>query len=105
MFILDLIKDYLSGASSLILHQGIGAVLFVGCLAGAYFVPLLRKYFIGAALIILAAVAFEDIGIHDADKLTKEKEKIVNTQVDHAVAHSKTLKARKAKDPWNNKNY
>jgi hypothetical protein len=105
MFIVQLIEDYLSGASSLIIHQGIGAVLFTACLAGAYFVPLLRKYFIGAAFIVLAAVIFEDIGIHDADKLTKEKEKIVNTQVDHAVAHSKTAKARKAKDPWDRKEY
>lgn len=105
MFILDLIKDYLIGASSLIWHQAAGAVLFIGFLVAAWFVPGARKWLIGAAAVILALVIAEDIGIHDADKLTKEKEKIVNTQVDHAVAKAKSPKVLRSKDPWNRKEY
>lgn len=98
------IQDYLAGASSLILHQGIGIALIVACLAAAYFVPLLRKYFIGAALIIGAFLIAEDIGIHDADKLNKAKDKIVVTKVDKAVEHAKSPRVMHKKDPWNDKN-
>jgi hypothetical protein len=99
------LQDYLSGASSLMLHQGIGGVLFAAFLAGAWFVPLLRKYFVGAALIVLAFMIAEDIGIVDANKITAAKEKIVITKVDNAVAKSKTPAVMHKKDPWDRKEY
>lgn len=99
------IQDYLAGAWSLILHQGLGAVLFISFLAAAYFSPVFKKDFFYAALIVAAFMLAEDIGIHDANKITTAKEKIVTTQVDKAVKKSETPKARHAKDPWDRKEY
>ena len=99
------IQDYLAGAWSLILHQGIGAVLCLGFLAASYFSPVLKKDLFYAALIVAAFMLAEDIGIHDANKITTAKEKIVTTTVDNAVKKSETPKARHAKDLWDRKEY
>ena len=97
------IQNALAGMSTLLWHQLLGGGLFVGFLVLAWFVPLFRKYFIGAALIVLAAVIFEDIGIHDEQKHVAAQEKADNKKVDTAVAKAKSPAVLRKKDPWNRK--
>ena len=94
-----------NGAWDLIWHQSLGVILIAGFLAAAYFSPVFKKDFFYAAIIVGVFLVAEDIGIHDEHKKVVAQEKVINTDVDKAVQHSVTPKARKSKDPWNNKNY
>ena len=95
----------LAGLWPTLWHFGLGSSLVIGLMAAAYFSPVFKKDFFYAALIVGAFMVAEDIGIHDANKITTAKEKIVTTQVDKAVKKSETPKARHAKDPWDRKEY
>ena len=99
------LNDLLSGSWDLIWHQGLGIGLIICFLAASYFSPVFKKDFFYAAVIVGIFLLAEDIGIHDANKITAAKEQIVNKELVKAVQKSKTPKAQHAKDPWNNKDY
>ncbi len=86
-----------------------GAGIIVGLLVLAYFSPLGKRYFVEAAVIVAIGLGTYQYGIHKADERCRAQNiaatKVINKVVNKAVKHTKTKKARAAKDPWDQKRY
>ena len=85
------------------LAWGIGMIAL--CALGAWFSPVLKKDFIFAALVVLAALLFEARGIHVEKVHDAAQGKVIRTAVSKAVARTQTPAAKKSTDPWDNRNY
>jgi hypothetical protein len=110
--------DYLvAGAGSLIWHWGTGIGLIVICLACAFgttlvaMIPViglpianalrpLRWGFIIAAALVALFLAGMYVGSQDAKNQCVARQVVVEKHVDTVVKSTKTLKASKAKDPY-----
>jgi hypothetical protein len=100
-----LIQEAFAGAWSLVWHWGAGVAIIILCLAAAYFSPLYKKYFLGAAAVVALLLVAYGVGIADQASREQAQQKVIIKYVDRVVANTKTPKARKRPDKWDNRNY
>lgn len=100
-----LVNEAFAGAWALVWHWGAGAAAIILLLAAAYFSPLYKKYFLYAAGIVALCLVSYGTGIADQHIREKAEQKVVIQYVDRVVANTKTPKARKRPDKWDNRNY
>lgn len=108
----NVLQFALAGAWASVWHWGLGIGLIILLLAGAYFttaIPLIGPYLTGlrkdlcwAAFAVGVLMAGEYIGDRDGDARCKAKAVVVEKVVTKAVAATKTNRARRSSDPWNN---
>ena len=100
-----LINEAFAGAWSLIFHWGAGVALIIGLLALAYFSPLYKKAFLLSAGVVALCLVAYGVGIADEASRAEAKQKIIIQYVDRVVANTKTPRARKRPDKWDNRKY
>jgi hypothetical protein len=104
-----LVQEFFAGAWSLIWHWGAGVAIIILCLAAAYFSPLYKKYFLGAAAVVALCLAAYGTGIADQEARCKAElilgTKHINQVVTKAIKSTKTKKAKARADKWNNKDF
>lgn len=96
---------FFAGLGGMTLDFSIGASLIALCALGAIYSPLAKKDFILAGCVVLAALLFEARGIRKEHERVVAQEKVVQINVDKAVAKSNTPKAKASKDKWDQKQY
>ena len=97
------VEHFFAGLWSLVWHFGVGIGLVVLLCVAAYFIPIGRKWFIGAAIVVLAFVFGEGVGVNLEKKHNLAQAATVTHFVKKVVKGTTTVKSRKAKDPWNSK--
>ncbi len=97
-----LVEYFFAGVWSLVWHWGLGVGLVILCLFMAWFSPLWKKDFLWAAVVVVMALVFEAVGVHDYAAICKARTEVVHEKVHTVVQHTKTPKAKQAKDPFDN---
>lgn len=100
-----LINEFFAGALALVWHWGAGVAIIILLLAAAYFSPLYKKWFLGAAAVVALCLASYGVGIADQAARAKAQQLVVIEHVDKVVAGTKTKRAIARKDKWDRKDY
>jgi hypothetical protein len=77
-----------------------GTGLVVLLLAGAYFVPVGKRFFIEAAVIVAVALAVYTMGVRNEAARCKAQQAVVKRHVTAAVTYAHSKKALHARDPY-----
>lgn len=96
-FTIDL---FLGGLWSMVWHWGIGIGLIILLCAAAYFSPVFKKDFLYAALLVIVALFFEAVGIHDERARVAAQEKLIGQKVTSVVKDTTTPVSRGERDPY-----
>ena len=87
----------------------IASVIVVLLLALAYFSPLGKRYFVEAAIVVAIGLGVYNYGLYKADQRCRAQNiaatKVINKVVNKAVKYTRTKRAIKAQDPWDQPNY
>lgn len=110
--ILNAIHVSTAGLGPLILQFGVVGLLAVGLLAAAWFSPVFKQAFFGAAVVTIGALFFMVWGVHsEAARCKKQevvREKAIDTAVGNAVTHANSKRVRngaKVYDKWDSNQY
>lgn len=90
---------------ALVWHWGAGIGVIILLLAGAYFSPFYKKWFIIAAVVVAGFLVGYGAGIIDANRLNTAKEAATNAKVDSTVNRTATPQSRGLNDPWDRRDY
>ena len=86
-----------------------GGGIVAGLLVLAYFSPLGKRYFVEAAVVVAIGLGVYQYGLHKEDERCHAQNvaatKVINKVVNKAVKHTRTKRAIKAQDPWDQPNY
>ena len=78
-------------------------------LIAAVYIPIGKRYFIEAAIVVAIGLGVYQYGIHKADERCRAQNiagtKVINQVVNKAIKKTQTKRARSAVDPWNRKDY
>lgn len=100
-----IVQEAFAGAWSLVWHWGAGVAIVILCLAAAYFSPLYKIWFLGAAGIVALCLVSYGVGIADQEARCKAElvlgTKHINQVVTKAIKSTKTKKAKARVDKWN----
>ena len=87
----------------------IATVIVVLLLALAYFSPLGKRYFVEAAIVVAIGLGVYNYGLYKSDQRCRAQNiaatKVINKVVNKAVKSTRTKRAIKAQDPWDQPNY
>jgi hypothetical protein len=97
-----LVEYFFAGVWSLVWHWGLGIGLVILCLFMAWFSPLWKKDFLWAAVVVVMALVFEAVGVHDEAVICNARTVVVEKQVHKVVVGTKNPKAKQKKDPFDN---
>lgn len=100
-----LIQEAFAGAWALAWHWGGGIFAILVLLALAYFSPLYKRYFIGAAAVVALCLVSYGVGIADEASRVEAKQKIIIQYVDRIVDRTKTKHYRAKPDEYDRRNY
>ena len=96
-FAIDL---FFGGLWSMVWHWGIGIGLVILLCGAAFLSPVFKKDFLYAAGIVVVALFFEGVGIHDERARVAAQEKLINEKVTTVVQGTTTPSSRADKDPY-----
>lgn len=96
-----MIEWMLAGLWAEIWKWGLGVALIILFLAAAYFIPIGKRYFVEAAVIVAVAMFVYTKGVYDQHLRCAAQQKIVYRQVTAAVTYAKSRRALHARDPYN----
>jgi hypothetical protein len=93
-----LIENFFAGTWQMIWHWGVGVGLIIICLLCMWFLPVWKKDFLYAAIVVATALLFEAVGIHDERAHVIAQQHDLQNRVDKIIQSTKTPAARKAHD-------
>jgi len=97
-----MVEHAFAGLWSMIWHFGVGIGLVILLLAAAYFSPIGKKEFIYAAVVVLAFLGGETMGVHLEKVHTDAQAAAVEKYVTGVVKGTGTPKSKAQKDPYDN---
>jgi cell division protein FtsW (lipid II flippase) len=101
MFLVD---KFFAGALALVFHWGAAVAIIILLLALAYFSPLYKKWFLGAAAVVFLCLVAYGVGIADEAQRAQAQQQVIIKYVDRIVDRTKTPRYRARKDPYDNRN-
>jgi cell division protein FtsW (lipid II flippase) len=101
MFLID---KFFAGALALVFHWGAAVAIIILLLALAYFSPLYKKWFLGAAGVVFLCLVAYGVGIADEASRAQAQQQVIIKYVDRIVDRTKTPRYRARKDPYDNRN-
>jgi TM2 domain-containing membrane protein YozV len=98
-----LVEHFFAGIWGLLISFGIGIALICLLIAGAVFVPIDKKYFVYAAIMVGLFVAGEAVGTRFEKAHNTAQNAETGKFVGKVVKGTTTKKAKASADPWNNR--
>jgi len=87
----------------------IATALVILLLFVAAYIPIGKRYFIEAAIVVAIGLGVYNYGLYKADERCRAQNitgtKVINKAVNKAVHHTQTRRAVRAPDPWDRKDY